>query len=262
MPTWMLIVEYDGAPFCGWQRQINGPSVQAELERALAEIHSGDATQTMGAGRTDAGVHARGQAVSFTTPRTLVINSYQRGLNRLLPDAIAVRGVTQVPENFDPRRWARGKRYVYRVLVSRYRSPLRAAQTWRMFMPLDVERMRAGAAHLLGTHDFSAFRAADCVARTTVRELRRLDVDRVGDEIVFTVEATAFLKHMVRNLVGTLVEVGHGRRTPDSIAELLASRDRTKAGRTAAPHGLCLDEVFYDLAAGAPEHVEISEDDA
>lgn len=252
MPTWKLTLEYDGAPFSGWQVQLNAPSVQAKVEDALATLHSGERVPVRAAGRTDAGVHARGQVISIVPARVLSANAYERGMNTLLPPAIAVRAVERAPDDFDARRWARGKRYIYRVLASRFRSPLRDAYAWQVFLRLDVEAIRAGARSLLGTHDFSTFRGAGCAAKTTVRTLHRLDVDVQGDEFVFTVEGTAFLKHMVRNLVGTLVEVGHGRRAPGSIASILAARDRTQAGVTAPARGLCLDEVFYDLAKGPP----------
>jgi tRNA pseudouridine38-40 synthase len=252
VPTWKLTLEYDGTAFCGWQVQPTGVSLQGELERALAQLHGGSFTRVQASGRTDAGVHARGQVVSFRSEKPLAAVSYVRGLNTLLPPAIAVRHAEEAPDGFDARRWARGKRYVYRLLPSRTRSPLRASQVWQLFQPLDVDAMRGAAWRLLGTHDFSAFRASDCQAKGAVRELRRLDVEAVGDEVLFTVEATAFLKHMVRNLVGTLVDAGLGKRTPDDVAAILASRDRNRAGRTAPAQGLCLDEVFYDLAAGCP----------
>lgn len=261
MPTWKLTVEYDGSAFVGWQRQANGLSIQEVVEKALSTLHSGDSIKAMASGRTDSGVHARGQVVSFSTTRELRLDSYERGLNTLLPREIAVRAAERVPDAFDARRWARGKRYVYRILTSRFRSPLRDRYTWFVFRQLDLSAMQAGAAHLLGHHDFSAFRAADCDARHPRRELRRLDVTREGEEVVLRVEATAFLKHMVRNLAGTLVDVGIGRRSPASLAALLASRDRTQAGQTAPPHGLCLDEVFYDLAAGQPSAADLDVDD-
>lgn len=252
MPAWKLTLEYDGRPFVGWQRQPNGTSVQELLEEALRALHSGESIRATAAGRTDSGVHARGQVVSIAPERMLAVSAYERGLNTLLPDTIAVRRVEPAPERFDARRWARGKRYEYRVLQSRFRSPLREGRVWLVPRPLALEPMREAAAALLGTRDFSAFRAADCEAKQPVREVRRLEVERRGDELVFTLEATAFLKHMVRNIVGTLVEVGLGRREAGSLPGLVASRDRTKAGRTAPAEGLCLDEVFYDLAAGSP----------
>ncbi len=252
MATWKLTLEYDGGAFCGWQLQPNGVSVQGVLEEALRSLHSGDVVKAQASGRTDAGVHARGQVVSFRTERELVQTSYERGLNTLLPRGIAVRHVERAPDGFDARRWARGKRYVYRILQSRFRSPLREGRVWQVHRTLDVQAMRDAARCLLGTHDFSAFRASDCDARSAVRELSRVDVENIGDEVVITVEGTAFLKHMVRNIVGTLVDVGHGKRASNELDALLASRDRTQAGRTAPAEGLCLEEVFYDLAAGSP----------
>ncbi len=252
MPTWKLTLEYDGRGFVGWQRQPNGTSVQEVVEGALASLHAGEPIPVTAAGRTDAGVHARGQVVSFSTSKALPVSAYQLGLNGRLPRTIAVRDAQLAPDGFDARRWARGKRYVYRVLQSRFRSPLREGRVWLLHRPLEVAAMREAAGHLVGAHDFSAFRAADCEAKNPVREVRRLEVEARGDEVVFTVEATAFLKHMVRNLVGTLVEVGQHKRAPEAMPGLLASCDRAQAGRTAPAEGLCLDEVFYDLAAGSP----------
>ena len=221
--------------------QPNGPSVQGTLEEAAARL-CGAPVRITGAGRTDAGVHARGQVASLLPPRELPLKAWTVGLNGLLPPEVACVRAELAPEGFDARRWARGKRYQYSILQSRVRSPLRRGRVWEIRQPLDLAAMRAAAALLVGRHDFSALRAANCHARTTIREIRRLEV---LDDLTVVVEATAFLKHMVRNIVGTLVEVGHGRRAPGSIASLLESRDRTLAGPTAPPHGLVLDEVFY-----------------
>lgn len=252
MPSWKLTVEYHGAAFCGWQRQPNGVSLQEVLEDALKRLHGGEHVHAQAAGRTDAGVHARAQGVSIHPQRELTQHSYLAGLNSLLPAGVAVRGAEQVPSNFCARRWARGKRYVYRVLNARVRSPLRADRTWLIRPNLDVAAMQEAASMLVGRHAFDAFRAAGCQATSTERDLWRLSVDRREDEVVFVFEGSAFLRHMVRNIVGTLVDVGRGRRTASSMRELLASRDRSLAGRTAAAQGLCLDEVFYDLALGPP----------
>lgn len=257
VPTWKLTLEYDGAAFSGWQRQPNALGVQQALEQGLEALHCGEYVKTVASGRTDAGVHARGQVVSIAPRMSLPASAYLRGLNAILPSTVSVVAAEPAPEGFDARRWAHGKRYVYRVLNSPVPSPLRGAYTWLLYSTLDLEAMRAAALMLVGTHDFTAFRASDCQAKTTVRQLRRLDIDRVGDEVVFTFEATAFLKHMVRNLVGTLVEVGAGKRAPETMAVVLASKDRTRAGRTAPASGLCLDEVFYDLALGAPDNREV-----
>jgi tRNA pseudouridine38-40 synthase len=199
-----------------------------------------------GAGRTDAGVHAVGQVASFAVERPLPVSAYVKGMNALLPEDVAVSEAEVREEPFDARRDALGKRYRYRIENAATRAPLSRMQAWQVFRPLDAAAMRAAAGRLLGRHDFGAFRAADCEARHSVRELRRLDVlGEGGGRIEVVAEATAFLKHMVRNLVGTLVEVGLGDRPPASMTGLLASRDRTLAGRTAPSQGLVLEEVFY-----------------
>ncbi len=256
MPVVKLTLEYDGTRYVGWQVQPNGPSVQAEVERALAILHHAPRRVT-GAGRTDAGVHALGQVASFPEPAPLPLAAYVKGMNALLREDVAVREASIEPDGFDARRSARGKRYRYVIENGPTRAPLTRAWSWQRFRPLDVEPMRAAASRLLGRHDFAAFQAADCQCDHAVRDLRRLDVlGERGGRIDFVVEATAFVKHMVRNLVGTLVEVGLGKRAPASMDALLASGDRTKAGPTAPPQGLCLEEVFYgprDPAAGEEE---------
>lgn len=239
-----LTLEYDGGGFVGWQVQPNGRSVQAALESGVARL-CGEEVRVTGAGRTDAGVHARGQVASLEVAKALPLKAWTAGLNALLPDDLACVRAEEAPQGFDARRWARGKRYIYSILQTSVRSPLRRGQVWEIRRPLDAAAMREAAPALLGRHDFSALRAADCPARTTVREIRRLEIVEQGPGIEVTVEATAFLKHMIRNLVGTLVEVGHGRRAPASLPALLEGRDRTRAGPTAPPHGLVLDEVFY-----------------
>ena len=239
-----LTLEYDGGGFVGWQVQPNGRSVQQVLEGAIARL-CGAAVQVTGAGRTDSGVHARGQVASVRVEKRLPLKAWTAGLNALLPDDVACVRAEEAPEGFDARRWARGKRYIYSILQTAVRSPLRRGRVWEIRRPLDVGPMRAAASSLLGVHDFSALRAADCPARTTVREVRRLEIIGDGPRVEVVVEATAFLKHMVRNIAGTLVEVAHGRRAPDSLQALLEGRDRTRAGPTAPPHGLVLDEVFY-----------------
>ena len=239
-----LTLEYDGTNFVGWQVQPNGRSVQEELEKGIARLCGGPVRLT-GAGRTDAGVHARGQIASLRAPRALPLKAWTSGLNALLSDDLACVRAEAAPEGFDARRWARGKRYVYTILQTAVRSPLERGRAWEIRRPLDVEAMRRAAPALLGLHDFSALRAADCPARTTVREIRKLEIRQSGPRVEVIVEATAFLKHMVRNIVGTLIEVGHGRRDAGSLAALLEGRDRTRAGPTAPAHGLLLDEVFY-----------------
>ena len=245
MPSLKLTLEYDGTRYGGWQVQPNGPSTQAELMKALAQL-LGQPVDVVAAGRTDAGVHAEGQVVCFDTERTLPLKAYWMGLNGILPEDIAVVRAEEVVAEFDPRRWSQGKRYHYRISNRPTRSPLRRHTHWEIFAPLDVEAMRAAAVHLLGRHDYSAFRASNCQAKHAVREVRRVDVTGTSrDAVSIVVEGTAFLKHMVRNFAGTLVQVGNGRQPPAWVAEVLASRDRKRAGPTAPPQGLVLEEVFY-----------------
>jgi tRNA pseudouridine38-40 synthase len=243
--TVKLTLEYDGTEFVGWQVQPNGRSVQEVVEAALGTL-LGEPVRVTGAGRTDAGVHARGQVCSLRTAKRIPLRAFVQGMNSLLPKDVAVIDATDVPATFDARRSASGKRYEYRIWNGPTRSPLRRRRAWELFRPLDLAAMREAAAHLVGEHDFSAFRAADCPAKTTRRVLRVLDVTgEAGGDVLVAVEATAFLKHMVRNLVGTLAEVGHGKRAAASMPALLAGGDRTRAGVTAPAQGLTLVRVDY-----------------
>ena len=245
MARFKLVLEYDGTNYVGWQMQPNGPSVQGRLQRALFDL-TGQAISVFAAGRTDSGVHARGQVVAFDSPVNLPLKAYRMGLNGLLPDDIAVVKAEEADPAFDPRRWSKGKRYLYRVSNRRTRSPLLRLTHWEVFLPLQYQAMAEAATCLLGEHDFSAFRAADCQAAHAKRKILRADLSgSVGSEIVVTLEGTAFLKHMVRNIVGSLVDIGRGKHPASWLREVLEGRDRTRAGPTAPPHGLCLDEVFY-----------------
>jgi tRNA pseudouridine38-40 synthase len=245
MPVVKLTLEYDGTRYVGWQVQPNGPSVQAAVERALSELHKAP-RKVIGAGRTDSGVHALGQVCSFFEERPLPLKAYVKGMNALLPHDMAVRQASFEADGFDARRSARGKRYRYRISNVGTRAPLARLQAWQVFPPLDVAAMQEAAQQLVGKRDFAAFQAADCDSPHAVRDLRRLDVTgAAGGELAVVAEATAFVKHMVRNLVGTLVEVGLGKRAAGSMSALLESRDRNRAGPTAPPQGLCLEEVFY-----------------
>lgn len=252
MPRVRLTLEYDGTDFVGWQRQLNGRSVQAVLESALVELH-GALVTAAAAGRTDAGVHALGQVVAFDAPRVLPAKAYLRGLSSLLPDDVAVVAAEEVSDTFDPRRWATGKRYRYLVSRRPGRAPLLRRTHWEVFTPLDLRAMRVSAPALLGTHDFSSFRAADCEAPHPRRTLRELELHEEGEVLRIEVEGTAFLRHMVRNIVGSLVEVGRGKRPPGWVGEVLGAKDRTLAGPTAPAHGLTLVEVTY---GDGPRHAE------
>jgi tRNA pseudouridine38-40 synthase len=239
-----LIVEYDGGELCGWQRQNNGPTVQGYLEDALAEMLR-EPTAVLGASRTDAGVHATGQVACFRTDQTIPADGFRRGLNGLLPASIAVRGAEDAALDFHARFSARGKRYRYSLLCRPDRSPLSRRFAWHRPRPLDLGAMRAGAACLVGEHDFSAFRAAGCTARHARRAIWSIDLVEDGERLVLEVTGNAFLRNMVRIVAGTLVQVGEGRMSPAQVGEALASRERSQAGPTAPPQGLCLAEVFY-----------------
>lgn len=239
-----LIVEYDGTDYHGWQVQPNGATIQAAVEDAIRRL-AGEAVRVSAAGRTDAGVHASGQVVSVALQRPLSPETLLGGLNALTPHDISIRTVEAVPDDFDPRRMARTRLYTYRIWNARVPSPFWRRYAWFVSRPLDAEAMRVAATHLVGEHDFSSFQAAGCEAQHAVRRVLRSEVSRDGRLITYTIEATAFLRHMVRNIVGTLVEVGCAQRTAADIPTLLAARDRTAAGLTAPPCGLCLTQVTY-----------------
>ena len=241
-----LVVEYEGGAYQGWQLQPGGPTVQAVLERALATALR-EPVRARAAGRTDAGVHACGQVVAVRVTRVPEdLGRLQRSLNALTPKDVAVRELAVVDDAFDPRRDARSRIYEYRLLNAPAPSPFWRRHAWHVARPLDTGAMDAAARMLEGEHDFAAFRAADAEpVRTTVRRVLESRVRVEGRLLTYRVEATAFLKHMVRNVVGTLVEVGLGDRSPGCMAELLAGGDRTRAGVTAPARGLTLVEVRY-----------------
>jgi len=239
----LLTVAYDGTRYCGFQLQSNGITVQEVLEGALGRIEK-QPLRIKGASRTDSGVHAIGQRVFFITSHDLPDKAYLMGCNALLPPDVAVLDVKHVPEDFNPRFTA-GKIYRYTIRNSRVRDPLQVRSQWTVYRPLDVEAMRKAASHLVGTHDFSAFQAADCERENAVRTVLRLEIQQHGARIDFLVAGTAFLKNMVRIMVGTLVDAGSGRFSPDDVSGILEKRDRTVAGVTAPAAGLCLMNVFY-----------------
>jgi len=240
-----LGIEYDGSRFCGWQTQPSGCAVQNALERALAEI-ARERVATVCAGRTDAGVHALEQVVHFDCVAERPQSAWVRGTNALLGAGAAVIWAQPVAADFHARYCARERRYRYVLLNHAVRPAVNAGRVGWFHLPLDVERMQAGARHLLGEHDFSAFRSSECQAKSPVRELRRLEIRRSGDYLVFDLAANAFLHHMVRNIVGCLVYVGKGTYDPAWIGEVLAGRDRTLAAPTLDAAGLYLAQVCYD----------------
>lgn len=239
-----LTIEYDGTDFHGWQVQPATRTVQGVLEQSLEHL-LGHPVRVAAAGRTDAGVHASGQVVCFRTERSLTPQTVVRALNALTPPDLSVVGAELVPEDFDPRRSAQSRTYLYRIWNRHVASPFWRRFAWHVASPLIADLMAEAASSLVGEHDFSSFRAAGCDAAHAVRRVLRSRVEREGDLISYEVEATAFLRHMVRNIVGTLVEIGAGRRPAGEIPALLAAKDRRLAAATAPAHGLCLVQVRY-----------------
>ncbi len=246
MPRYKLTIEYDGGPFVGWQRQDNGPSVQAALEKAVEAI-CGEHRTVHGAGRTDAGVHAMGQVAHLDLPEPMPPEKLPLAINfHVKPNLIAVLRAEEVDENFHARFSATGRRYLYRIVNRRAHLALDRGRAWFIPQQLDHRAMHEAAQCLVGTHDFTSFRASYCQARSPIRVLHRLEVRRAGEEIDIAAEGVSFLHHQVRNMVGSLRLVGEGKWTAADIARALEARDRAAAGPTAPPEGLYLTEVRYD----------------
>jgi tRNA pseudouridine38-40 synthase len=244
MATIKLIVEYDGTNYAGWQRQPDQPTVQEAIETAIKNLTQRDVS-VVGAGRTDAGVHALGQIVSFQVDRDWTPHEWTKGFNARLPKDIAVRSTEIMPDGFHARYAASGKVYEYRILNRPERLAVGRAYAWHVRKPLDHEAMQQATSLLIGAHDFTSFEGSLTDNEDPICHLQRLNVTRQGDDICIQAYADRFLKHMVRNIVGTLVEVGHGKRAAANMADLLIIKDRTKAGRTAPPQGLFLVRVDY-----------------
>lgn len=251
-----LGVEYIGTGFAGWQSQPGGVGVQDAVEKALSHLAC-HPVRVSCAGRTDAGVHALAQVVHFDTDAQRPTTAWVRGTNAHLPPGVAVCWASPVADDFHARFAAHGRRYRYVLLNRPERPGLLAGRVGWCHRPLDVAAMRTAAASLLGEHDFSAFRAAECQAKSPVKTLYRLDIDRQGDLVLFECHANAFLHHMVRNLVGALAYVGMGRRPVAWLAELLTTRDRRLAAPTFAPDGLYLTGVDYASTWGLPNEGRI-----
>lgn len=244
-----ILVAYDGSAYHGWQIQSSAPTVEGELTKAAMRILNcdADAVKVQGASRTDAGVHALGQVahIAYDLDKDLTPWDFVRGLNALTEDDICVVFGDVAPPGFHARHSARGKIYHYDIWNHRFAHPLLRQRTWHTSAELDLDSMRQAARRLVGEHDFTAFRARGCSAETTVRALQRVEVFGDGPHLRVEVEGTAFLKYMVRILVGTLVYIGGGYGSPELIDEMFATRDRTIGGPTAPPQGLRLVEVFY-----------------
>ncbi|MGQ9496839.1 MAG: tRNA pseudouridine(38-40) synthase TruA [Desulfotomaculales bacterium] len=240
-----VVLAYDGTRYCGFQKQPGGlPTVQGVLEESLARL-AGTEIRVTAAGRTDAGVHARGQVVNFFIDRTIPTDRVVPALNGLLPHDIAALAAEEVPPGFHARKSARAKTYVYTVYNAPVRHPLYRLYALHVDRPLDLGAMQAAAIHFVGTHDFSSFQNSGRPVVSAVRHLYEGRVERDGPFVKFTFCADGFLYQMVRIMVGTLLEVGLGRLQPDAVGTILAARDRAQAGPTAPPHGLCLEHVEY-----------------
>lgn len=246
-PTaWALLLEYDGTPYVGWQRQGLGTSVQSVLEDACARMNGGAPVATVAAGRTDAGVHAAGQVVLASLPGRYDAEQVRGGLNHhLRPHPIVVLRAAPAVPGWSPRFDATLRAYALVILNRRARPALALHRAWHVERRLDADAMGEAAAMLVGRHDFTSFRATSCQAKSPVRTIERLDVTRDGDTITIGVEARSFLHHQVRNIAGTLKLVGEGRWRPAQVADALAARDRRAAGPTAPPEGLTLLAVRY-----------------
>jgi tRNA pseudouridine38-40 synthase len=251
MSSFKIILAYDGTDYVGWQRQANGVSIQGLIEEALFEL-DGRAVSVAGAGRTDAGVHARGQVAGFSLQRVIAADAVLRALNARLPPAVRVVDAVEADERFHPRFSARQKRYEYRIWNAPIADPFERRYAWHVQEALRVDAMDAAARMLEGRHDFAAFQSAGSAATTTIREIShsRIAPSSIGlasdtTLIAYEVAADGFLRHMVRAIVGTLVEIGRGRRPPEWMADVIASGDRGVAGPTAPPEGLFLVGVSY-----------------
>ncbi len=245
MPRYRLTIEYDGGPFVGWQRQDNGPSVQAALEEAIAKFSS-ERVAVTGAGRTDAGVHAYGQVAHIDLEKDFAAEKVRDALNHFLrPAPVAVIGAEVAAPDFHARFSAKARHYLYRVACRRAPLALERGHAWHVVHELDADAMHAAAQALVGQHDFTTFRAAECQAKSPVKTLDRLDVRHAADEIHVEASARSFLHHQVRSMVGSLKLVGEGKWRTKQIADALAARDRSACGTVAPPEGLYLVRVDY-----------------
>ena len=240
-----LVIEYDGYKYHGWQVQPNGLTIQEVLESKLQKIVK-KKTVVHGAGRTDAKVHAEGQTAHFLTSSRMTDEEFQKALNSVLPKDIVIKEVEEVDSSFHAQKSALRRIYRYTILNRDHPSALERRYSWFQPHPLDLTAMRRARKYLLGKHDFSAFRASGCEAKSPVRELYRIDIKKKGNFIQLIFEGNGFVKYMVRNVVGTIVQVGKGYMAASQVGEILALRNRRKAGPTAPAYGLCLVKVIYN----------------
>ncbi len=240
-----LTIEYDGSAFHGWQRQSSDPTIQGTIEAALGKM-TRSSISLIGSGRTDAGVHAAGQIANFHCDTALTPQTFIKGLNSLLPDDIVIKACLEVGDSFHARYDAKSKTYVYRICNASLPSAIGRQYSWHVRKKLDTEMMKAAIDYFVGTHDFKSFEGAGSPRSTTIRKIMAATLEaKDGATLLFTVKADGFLRFMVRNIVGTLVDVGGGRISPDDVPAILASKDRNLASATAPPHGLFLMQVDY-----------------
>lgn len=247
-----LGVEYDGSQFFGWQAQEQLITIQGSLEKALSKI-ADHPVKVYCAGRTDAGVHATGQVVHFETTVTRNLRAWTLGTNTHLPPTIAVRWVKIVDDEFHARFSALARRYRYIIFNHSLRSAILASRVTWFYHPLNVDRMRQAACHIIGEHDFTSFRSAQCESSTPMRNVQELTISRQRDYVIVDIQANAFLHHMVRNIVGVLLQIGSGWKEPDWMLKVLESKDRRVAAETASAHGLYLNKVLYPIKYHFPE---------
>ena len=245
MKRFFITIEYDGTGLVGWQRQEAGNSVQGYLEQAAKEL-TNQQTIIQGSGRTDAGVHALGQVAHLDVPDKFDEKSVLLGLNaKLASKQVKVLKAEHVPDEMHARFSATRRSYIYRILNRKVGSALHREFMWHVYYPLDIQAMRDGAAHLIGVHDFTSFRASACQAQSPVRSLETIEIHQMGDEIEIHVSAISFLHNQIRNITGTLVQVGRGKWHPDDVKTALLAEDRAKGGPTAPPHGLYLSKIEF-----------------
>lgn len=239
-----LTIQYDGTNYCGWQKQKNGNSIQEEIERAI-KLVTGERVNLIGSGRTDSGVHAKGQVANFLTNSNIPVDRFKFALNSKLPRDISIIDSRKVDKNFHSRFDALGKRYQYIIYNRKIRNPLYRNFAYHVPYFLDYKEMEKATKYFLGTQDFSSFMASNSSVKTTIRTIYNFTIKRREDLIIFSIEGNGFLYNMVRIIIGTLVEIGSGKLKSDSISYIIHSKNRGRAGHTAPPQGLYLDKVFY-----------------
>ncbi|MBP1914389.1 tRNA pseudouridine38-40 synthase [Lederbergia galactosidilyticus] len=246
LQRYKAVISYDGSAFSGFQIQPNGRTIQAELEKALAKMHKSEIVKIVGSGRTDAGVHAKGQVIHFDSPLQISVEQWKKGLNALLSHELVIMNLEKVASNFHARFDATEKTYVYKIYTQKTRDPFRYHYATHYPFSLNLDQIELAANYLVGTHDFTSFCSAKAEVLNKVRTVREIKLENMRDELIFTITGSGFLHNMVRIIVGTLLEVGSGKRNASDILGILQGCDRQLAGKTAPPQGLYLWKVEYN----------------